>query len=189
MLRKHGKSECFINNVKKQPEKTAVIYDEQSYSYGKMGEYVGSIVKALKEKGLQRGKRVALVLPRGTLQIASALATLLCGAAFVPIDINQPFNRQERIVLESESHLVMAMGEHTRMKEAFKGRVLNPEILIETPGELVANEDNCKQDLAYIIFTSGTTGIRIRSCSPASTVRLILSRITRLSPPHHLLCT
>lgn len=148
----------FISNVKKQPEKTAIIYDGQSYSYGKLGEYVGSIVNALKEKGLQRGDRVALVLPRGPLQIATALATLICGAAFVPIDINQPFNRQERIVLESESHLVMALGEHTRMKEAFKDRVLNPEMLIETPGELVANEDNRKQDLAYIIFTSGTTG-------------------------------
>lgn len=148
----------FISNVEKQPEKTAVIYEGQSYSYGKLGEYVGAVVQTLKERGLQRGDRVALVLPRGPLQIVSALATLICGAAFVPIDINQPFNRQERIVQESDSEFVIAMGEYTRMNEAFKDRILNPEVLIKTPGKLIVSEENSRQDLAYIIFTSGTTG-------------------------------
>ncbi|MCR5637992.1 MAG: amino acid adenylation domain-containing protein [Lachnospiraceae bacterium] len=148
----------FINNVTNSPEKVAIIQGGVEYTYGKIGEYVSSLESVLLDGGVKRGDNVAIVLPRGPLQISAAMAILLCGAAFVPIDINQPFNRQEKIIETSEAKLVFALENHTKLNEKYKDRVINPERNIENSAKIYVNEENTYGDLAYIIFTSGTTG-------------------------------
>ena len=148
----------FINNVTYSPEKAAIIQGGVEYTYGKIGKYVSSLESVLLDRGIKRGDNVAIVLPRGPLQISAAMAILLCGAVFVPVDINQPFNRQEKIIETSEAKLVFALENHTKLNEKYEDKVINPEHNTENSDKLYVNEENTYGDLAYIIFTSGTTG-------------------------------
>ena len=153
----------FLEQVAARPEKTALIWNGREYSYAALAGMASVIRERLAQLGVSRGDKVAVALRRGPVQAASVLAVLLCGAAYVPVDINQPFTRQEIIIRSSDAAAVLAGENAARIKEAFADITLFPErfAVPETEGvpDLTPPADADSADLAYLIFTSGTTGI------------------------------
>ncbi len=158
-LKKHMLYEGFLNSLNSVPEKTAIIYGDKTYSYRELAEYTAAVQQKILEAGIGEGDRVAIIQERGILQTASALAVLLSGAAFVPIDINQPFNRQKTIVIQSESGLVLTAEENADMKDEFKDRLCNISEIEPVSADKLYTAEKKPEATAYIIFTSGTTGV------------------------------
>ncbi|WP_026506316.1 non-ribosomal peptide synthetase [Butyrivibrio sp. NC3005] len=158
-LKGHMLYEGFINNVKANPDKRAIIYNDKVYTYGDLALYASSIQKKLKEAGIKEKDTVAIIEERGVLQSASALAVLLLGAIFVPIDINQPFNRQKAIVDQSSASYVLVSDNKADFVDAFGDKLFCVSSITKSNEDELIIADTRPDSTAYIIFTSGTTGV------------------------------
>ncbi len=108
----------------------------------------GAVASGLAERGIGPGDRVGVRLPSGTAELYTAILGVLCaGAAYVPVDVDDPDERAAMIWADAQVCAVLGPG----------GRV--------DPGPSPAGGRAARRagapapaDDAWIIFTSGTTG-------------------------------
>lgn len=130
-------------------------------TYAETCENALKVANALKSSGVPKGGFVAIVLPKGMEQIYCTLGIQAVGAAYVPVGIHQPMERMKRIF---ESANISGIATDKVHAESFRKE--NPqwkvfsveEMLLKAPmpaSEIIEDADS----LAYVIFTSGTTGV------------------------------
>lgn len=78
--------ELLQKNIRNRPDKTALIFFGKKISYGQLGQYINSMVCALKKLGIRSGDRVALLLPNCPQFIISYYSILTSGATVVPVN-------------------------------------------------------------------------------------------------------
>lgn len=144
-------------------------------TYGRMGEMIGRLATALRDLGVGRGDRVALVAKPRTAWATSFFAILRCGATVVPLDPELQKNEIERILLEAQVKGVIASGSKIddlvaiRDTGSLGGLFLISMDRTTSPGALFLDAlllgknvlplvDVDPSDLAILMYTSGTTG-------------------------------
>ncbi len=134
----------FEEQVKKTPEKTAVIACDRELAYGELNEQANRIAHSLIVKGIQPGDIVAFMLPRRSYLLSVMFGILKSGAAYLPIDPDYP---QERIdYMLSDSGAKLCITEENIPDLLANERKENLDIQ-------VASDHPC-----YCIYTSGSTG-------------------------------
>ncbi|MFC0623429.1 amino acid adenylation domain-containing protein [Kribbella deserti] len=128
----------FFDLAKATPDATAIVWDDGELSYGELARKALAVAGGLLEQGVQPGEPVAITLPKGPDQIVAVLGVLAAGGTYVPIGIDQPAVRQERI------------------RDLAGVRVVLDQLPTGTPP--TAPIEVHPDQLAYIIFTSGSTG-------------------------------
>ena len=68
------------------PDRAAVVTDDGELSYGQLDELANELAAGLAAKGVERGDRVAVMLPNGLAMAAAIYGVLRAGAAFVPLN-------------------------------------------------------------------------------------------------------
>ncbi|MGI9606484.1 MAG: amino acid adenylation domain-containing protein [Acidimicrobiales bacterium] len=106
-------------------------------------ELIGATSERLRVAGIGPGDLVALEMPLGIDVVAAVHAVLRVGAAFVPIDPAYPDDRREHIRTDSGASLTL--------------RSLDE--LPEADGGSAADAEIDPDDLAYVMYTSGSTGL------------------------------
>ena len=130
-----------------------------SYTYAEVWAMAGRIAQYLAKAGVKRGDAVIIRYTKHPDDIVNMVGVLRAGAAFVPIDANMPAQRQE-YVLETAGAVgpIVETGlfdELTQTHEAGSGNSQATEAEFVADSSSVATSPD---DIAYIIFTSGTTG-------------------------------
>jgi len=173
--------DCLITSTKRYPDKEAVIVEGKSYTYTELFNASSCLAKVLKERGVNRGDRVAIYMDNTWPCVVSIYAILFSGGVFFIINpqtkadkLEFILNNSESKILLTDSHLektyrqalkraplvknVITSGkklDNVKLKnisiENFDEVVINSE-LIDSPVEIIPN------DLAAIIYTSGSTG-------------------------------
>ncbi len=136
--------ELFEANVRKSPEKTAIVDrdGERCTTYGALDELSGRICTALKKRGVGKGDIIPIYLDRKMEFIAAEIGILKCGAAFVALTLEYPQARVEYIRKDCGGAFVL-------------DEALLAEALLEEPSEAVAVTP---KDPAFAVYTSGSTG-------------------------------
>ena len=153
----------FIKNVKSNPNKVAIIDCEtkEQITYYELYEISLKVADYLNKNGVEKGDYVGITLPRGSRQIYTIFGILFSGAAYVSIGIAQPNDRRSKIYNQiGIKHIISD-------KKTIKDCILSQdEVKIIDLDIAMANESKLEQpveispyDSAYIIMTSGTTGI------------------------------
>ncbi|OWV06867.1 amino acid adenylation domain-containing protein [Fibrobacter sp. UWH1] len=128
-------------------------------TYGDLFLKVMNVAGMLKSKGFKTKDLIAIVLPKGMNQVIAALAIQSIGAAYVPVGVHQPMERVQKIFEAAHMSGVLTDYDH---KEFFKDEK-RPVTFIEDSSSFVALDESeivaDENALAYIIFTSGTTGV------------------------------
>ncbi|MEU8029626.1 amino acid adenylation domain-containing protein [Streptomyces sp. NPDC049099] len=148
----------FFRRAAEQPQRTALLWgDGDRLTYGQLADRALRLATVLVEQGVRRGETVAVSLPKGPDQIVAVLGVLAAGAAYVPVGVDQPAARRERI------HRLA--GVRLAVTEAGGAGTLVPDGITAVPVDAAPSMDVAAAPvdvptdaLAYVIFTSGSTG-------------------------------
>lgn len=129
------------------------------WTYEELDRQAVAIACRLANAGIGRGDLVALWLPRAAVYPAAMLATWKLGAAFLPLDTNQPGSRVQYLLEDAGAGLVLST---TAMLDEYPLPVSDVVLLDDEPhtvNTLAADSSNPDPgDIAYVIYTSGSTG-------------------------------
>ncbi|MEG0242147.1 MAG: amino acid adenylation domain-containing protein, partial [Pseudomonas sp.] len=83
------------------PDALALISGDERWTYAELNERANCLAHRLREQGVMPGQRVGLAVRRGGAMIASLLAILKAGAAYVPLDPDYPAQRLAYMIDDS----------------------------------------------------------------------------------------
>ncbi|PTX58353.1 amino acid adenylation domain-containing protein, partial [Kordia periserrulae] len=143
----------------KTPNNIAITFGEEKLTYQELNRRSNQLAHYLKkEQGIGVEDIVGILLPKSSDFIVSILATLKCGAAYLPLDAKLPAARIAQMTDVKQLKTTIAS------RELQEEKVLN-KVLIFDDIHLENQEENNLQvamnanTLAYIIYTSGSTGV------------------------------
>ncbi|MGK2866330.1 MAG: amino acid adenylation domain-containing protein [Mycobacterium sp.] len=148
----------FFRNAAATPAATALIAGAGTLSYGELKERVLAVAGALQAAGVGSGDIVAVLGPKGAEQVPALLGILTAGAAYLPVGVDQPVDRAGRILATAGVKVALICGHDT--PQVLSG-VGIPSLRVSDIGSsatdfaAVAVQPG---DLAYVLFTSGSTG-------------------------------
>lgn len=150
----HG---MFLAQARREPDATAVVTGSGHTTYGQLRAHAGAVAAALRAAGHGRGDLVAVVAERGVDQIAAQLGVLMAGAAYVPVSPGWPPPRRAQVLTGATVRAVLSATDDGLAGAPDDATRLR---LDELPaGDLPdAEAADDSEALAYVIFTSGTTG-------------------------------
>lgn len=153
--------EGFLARALRAPDRLAVISGAQSLSYGELLARCGSVLRALRLAGSQPHDIVAIVMEKGWEQVVAALGTLAAGAAYLPIDVDQPDARRARMLTMAGVRVVLTQSHIARSLNWPDGICVVPvDTLPAVPADRELPPSGvAPDDLAYVIYTSGSTGV------------------------------
>jgi mycobactin phenyloxazoline synthetase len=130
----------FFELAQQRPAAPALLWGtDGEISYGELANRALRIAASLQSKEIGPGDTVGVSLPKGPDQIAAVLGVLAAGAAYVPIGVDQPAARAERIRRTADLRLVLT----------------DVAVADEPLAEPVRVDE---ESVAYVLFTSGSTG-------------------------------
>ncbi|EHD21425.1 MULTISPECIES: non-ribosomal peptide synthetase [Brenneria] len=139
-----------------QPQALAVTDPHYQWNYRELTEYARRCAGRLIERGVRPGDNVVITMSKGAGQIVAVLAVLLAGAVYVPVSLDQPAARREKIYADASVRLVL-ICQHDANVWSDDVPVLIWQQAIEA--EPIANPVlRSPAQPAYIIYTSGSTG-------------------------------
>jgi L-proline---[L-prolyl-carrier protein] ligase len=148
----------------RRPEHPALVFDGRSLTYRELDELASRIAAALVQSGVGRGDRVALFAPKSLHGVAAIYGVLKAGAAYVPIHADSPAPRAGYIARDCAVAAVVADAARWELLEpelsGTEVAVLDVAALDDLPrsGLDTADPGTIDTDLAYILYTSGSTG-------------------------------
>ncbi|WJY42758.1 amino acid adenylation domain-containing protein [Streptomyces sp. P9-2B-2] len=139
------------------PEAVAVTADGTSLTYRELEERAGRLAAELTRRGVGPDTLVAVVLPRSLELVTSLLAVLKAGGAYVPIDPAHPVERVELMLRDVRPVLALTRTEHAGAVPEGACPLVFLDRLDTLPDEVVSSTGLVDR-LAYVMFTSGSTG-------------------------------
>ncbi len=152
------KKNCLLS-----PQNPALNYAGQIYSYNELAKRSNQLAYYLKSKGVKKNTVVAIISNNYLERIISIVALWKLGAAYLPIEPSYPLTRINFIF--DDANVSFAISD-TKNEESifFKGKNIF-FILLEDDGDKIASfptndlpDYSELTDIAYIAYTSGSTG-------------------------------
>ncbi|MEV0484443.1 amino acid adenylation domain-containing protein [Streptomyces sp. NPDC050508] len=153
---------AFERHARATPDATALVTGDEQLTYGELDARANRLAHLLRERGVTAGGRVVLCLPRTADLVTAVLAVLKAGAAYVPVDPAYPAARMTAILDDAGPDLVVTHGDLAhRLPADSTGTLLldrSADLLASLPADAPA-QGPAPADLAYVLYTSGTTGV------------------------------
>lgn len=158
-------------SAEKFPQQPAYVFLDVSITYAELDRKVDLIAAGLAERGIGKGDAVALLMDNRPEFIQAYYAILRVGAAVVPMNPSYTPREIEFLLSNSKAKAVIALSALEPVLSPMKERLDHVKLAVYT--EPVNNELSLKQlesgyryeqpekdenDLAVILYTSGTTG-------------------------------
>ncbi|MEM9387919.1 MAG: amino acid adenylation domain-containing protein [Pseudomonadota bacterium] len=156
----HTLVSLFDRQAELSPNDVAVRDAKSELTYLRLQRRADLLAAALRDRGLQHGDRVAVLLSRDSNMLACLLGILKCGAVYVPLSLDATRSRIEMVLEDSDARFVVFSQELASSVEgAAQRKALCLEELLDSrtpaaPTQYCSSPD----DLAYFIYTSGSTG-------------------------------
>ncbi|WP_203218043.1 amino acid adenylation domain-containing protein [Nocardia terpenica] len=135
--------------------RVAVVDGVRTLGYGELDREVEGVVERLRQAGVSAGMAVAAVLPRGTDTVVTLLACLRIGAVYCPFSLDDPSARLAALLERLDPALVVTTRDGALGLPA-EGL---PVALVGESGWPAARSGRVIEGAAYVIHTSGSTGM------------------------------
>ena len=147
--------EIFTEVMRRNPDKIAVCDASIQLTYKAVYQKAIQIAEALKTE-TSANEPVGIALQNGVYFPVAMLGILAAGRPYVPLDIDLPKDRNERIIQHSGLKTIIANSSEVNFSEAFNYLYIDQ---LTTSKEDTFKLNASAEDIAYIIYTSGSTGI------------------------------
>ena len=157
------------------PEKPALVYKESALSYSELHSRANALANFLLDIGLNKGERVGLLLHKTPEAIISFLGIAAAGGVIFPIDYNQTLNEVQLILDLTRASVLIVASEFQTLLPKLRlpcsgdriivvGKKLKKQYhmwdeLMTYQGISLPDIDIQSDDIVYLNFTSGTTGV------------------------------
>ncbi|MEU0400039.1 non-ribosomal peptide synthetase [Streptomyces sp. NPDC006197] len=150
----------FHQAVREAPDRTAVQAVDGGLSFAELDRATGWLAEALRSRGVGRGDRVGVSLPRGRGLVVALLAVWRTGAAYVPLDPAYPRDRLAFMAGDAGIRLLLTADDSPAGPAFLPAgvEVLPVEVRSDRPSPERADPDVSALAPAYVIYTSGSTG-------------------------------
>lgn len=169
-----------MDTAKKYPDKKAVVFEKESITYRQLDAISNSLATVLRKSGISNGDRVGIYMNKSIASVICIFGILKAGAVYVPLDPKSPFSRILYIIrncgikcllassekIESESQL---LSEDIPLRTIVLtddsvdfgngSNVIPWKYVVGTKDIFVEIKPCLETDLAYILYTSGSTGM------------------------------
>jgi len=141
--------------VGQSPDKTAVIYGDESITYEQLNQKANSLAKALLDYDVKPDDFVVLLAVKSIEAVIGMLGIMKAGAAYIPVNLDDPPERKKAIIDDCQPKAIVLFDAEIETelpvidlkdKNLYNGFISNPKVTIRP--------DN----LILCIYTSGTTG-------------------------------
>ncbi|MEE1280856.1 MAG: amino acid adenylation domain-containing protein, partial [Acutalibacteraceae bacterium] len=151
--------EQFEEQVEINYNKTALVFDGEEVTYGRLNEISNSIAHSLRNYGIGANDFVALLTDRSIEMIGGIFGIVKAGGAYVPIDPTYPIKRIEYILEDSKPKAILkyCVNEAIELDTDIPVIDLSDKSIFETNNHNLELSSS-QNDLLYCIYTSGTTG-------------------------------
>lgn len=162
--------ERMLHSVTLYPQHLAVVDEQQALSYEVMEQRTGEFSAMFCALGIRQGQRILLWANKSVDLVCVMQAALRLGLVYVPVDPMSPVSRLEKIADDSQAALIICTA--ARLEELttlvpghVRSVVLDDPASaqywrhIDTHATKVPTVDIQPDDLAYILYTSGSTGV------------------------------
>jgi len=149
--------------ARSRPMARAVVLGNEEFTYADLDQWSNSLARALQSRGCRRGDRVGLLLSKAPLAIAGILGILKADCICVPLDVESPASRLNKILDNSEPRLLLVDASGRKVSRELRSFSTNA-LEIDAAATEGANtcdpvvSKNSPEDVAYLLYTSGSTG-------------------------------
>ena len=155
-MEKYSNLGCFFTSIaKKHKEKPALIYENQEVSYEELDRLSNQIARFFKRLNVKNQDVVAILNNKSKIGFASMLACLKIGAIYTNIDTFSPKTRVENILKSANPKIVIKDIDDCMSIEA----IYVDEKIVKNFDDSFLDEKVEYNDIAYVMYTSGSTGI------------------------------
>lgn len=151
--------ELFEERAKDNPDAVALVFRDEKWTYGELNRRADLLAGHLRRRGVQADVLVGIFMERSMDVVTAMLGILKAGGAYVPLDVNYPLQRLKWMVEDSGINILLSNRELSAADPFKTLEVINLldwnslELLSEAKTQASAN------NLAYVLYTSGSTGI------------------------------
>jgi amino acid adenylation domain-containing protein len=168
----------------------ALLFSGDVLTHGELNRKANQLARALRDRGVGIGDRVAVLLDRCPETFIALLAALKAGATYVPLDIRHPPGRIERILANAGARALIARKEMLEQFSDTEVRLPPDDPSLDTldAGNLALRVPPAVP--AYVINTSGSTGMPKGVVVPRGALDNVLSAmqsLVQVGPGHVLL--
>jgi amino acid adenylation domain-containing protein len=156
--------ELFEQRVAAHPDAVAAVHADRRWTYRELNARANRLGRALLARGLRREGVVAVVTERNLDWMAAVLAIFKAGGVYLPIEPQFPAGRIAAALSRAECRLVLTeRGSTTTLDQALDTLPGVETLFVDAAYDEDHAEDNlgvavAADQLAYILFTSGSTG-------------------------------
>ena len=147
-----------LNDLKdailRHKDRNAFYINNKSYTYSRFSDMISKLRKAIRLETKENEKNIGLIINDDLETYASIIALWMEGKAYVPVNPESPRERNGKIISQADIRTIIDSSSN----------VLYPEYNSIIPATLPDSDTDLSpvhasdQDIAYIFFTSGTTG-------------------------------
>lgn len=150
--------QSFERQAKLNPAHPAVLFEDKSLDYGSLNQKAAQLASCLLAKGVQPGTVVPLIMERSEKTVISILGILKAGAAYLPVDPANPFDRILYILEDIQAKVLILSHDYLSENKQLQDKC--ELIVIDSLPELTVGEFPLvnPENPAYLIYTSGSTG-------------------------------
>jgi len=171
-----------MDSALKYPDRKAVVFGNESITYRELDEVTNQLAGTLIENGIKRRNRVGIYIDKSIQSIISIQGILKAGAVYVPLDPKAPPSRLSYIIQNCGIECILTSTQKVEMvtrmfqeenplktviltdelispKNLPKAKIIPWKSVINTEKVNVPENRGIETDLAYILYTSGSTGV------------------------------
>ena len=180
----HRFHELFEERVAAHPDAVAAVHRDRAWTYAELNARANRLGRVLQARGLRREDVVAVVTERTLDWMAAVLAVFKAGGAYLPIEPHFPADRIATTLARAGCRIVLAESGSTATLDRALGsqpgvaKVLIDEAWVEDHPDGNLGVPVGPDQLAYIYFTSGSTGEpKGAMCEHAGMLNHLLAKI------------
>jgi amino acid adenylation domain-containing protein len=154
--------ELFEECAVKMPDAIAVEYRDQQLTYGKLSEITNRLANFLRKKfSLKNEDVVGLMVRRSEKLVIGLLSIFKTGATYLPIDPDYPIERRKYILDNANVKVLLTETDFLFNLDSYKSDLFLLDLQMDESkdSESSLNSFPRATDLAYLMYTSGTTGL------------------------------